>query len=295
MPVLIRLLVAAALVSALGTRAAAAQSPEEKLNEAKSLFRAGQYAEVIPILSGLLYPTSQLTAADDLVDAHLLLGIAHFQQGDRTFAEREIGEALALDRNLSITTESYSREAVEFFERKKEELEREEREARDRLARARQKRRLAEVLKNAYVLEKRRYYVNFIPFGAGQFQNGHRGKAIFFAVSESVLGAASIGLYAYQVIKYPDRRVPNEEVSTVKNLQVLQIATGGLCLGLIGWGIVDSLIHYDPVIQRELDPATREYIEQEMREDEEEPERSSLRLVPTITPDGAGAALSWEF
>src|SRR5690606_19205995 len=145
-PVLIRLLVAAALVSALGTRAAAAQSPEEKLNEAKSLFRAGQYAEVIPILSGLLYPTSQLTAADDLVDAHLLLGIAHFQQGDRTFAEREIGEALALDRNLSITTESYSREAVEFFERKKEELEREEHEERDRLARARKKRRLAEVL-----------------------------------------------------------------------------------------------------------------------------------------------------
>ena len=56
-----------------------------------------------------------------------------------------------------------------------------------------------------------RHYVNFIPFGAGQLQNGGRGKGFGFAIAEGVTGAASAGIWLYLVDRYPDGRVPPED------------------------------------------------------------------------------------
>ena len=77
------------------------------------------------------------------------------------------------------------------------------------------------------MLEKQRYWVNFVPFGAGQFQNGQKRKGFTFFAAETLTGGLSVGLWSYQVIKYGFRgKVPRDEVSTVNTLQVVQIGSG---------------------------------------------------------------------
>jgi tetratricopeptide (TPR) repeat protein len=276
-------------------------SPSAELDQAKNFFRAGNFAAAAAMFSGLLYPDSKLSDRRELAEAHLLLGVSYFEMRQYQNAEREFEEALVLDRGLSLTTAVASDRAVEMFENKKEELERKARADEQ----ARTEARLQAAMEDAFVVENRRYILNFVPFGAGQYQNKQLGKAIFFSVSEVTLGGMSLGLYLYQLFNYSSGQVPADEVDTVRNLQVLQISSGVLCLGIAAWGIIDSLAHYDPVIRRPLTPSERKEIEEELRKTPgpdgtparpaPSPPRSSLHLVPTLTPGGAGVALSWEF
>ena len=289
--------------------APAQASPSKEFDDARAVFRTGRYRDAIPKLTGLLYPQSRLSESAELAEAHLLLGVAYYETGDRQAADRELDVALALDPTLEISTATFSKGAVEFFEQRRRELDRKEREESERLARTRRQQLKRRIVQSAFVLEKRNYLINFVPFGAGQFQNGERGKAIFFAVTEGSLGTISLGLFAYQLLRYPDGRVPTEEVESTRNLQIAQITTGAMFFGFMAWGIVDSLLNYEHTVRRELDPASLDLIDEFLDEEEikrgspRPPSRaaprrrpeSSLRLLPTLTPEGAGVALSWEF
>jgi tetratricopeptide (TPR) repeat protein len=287
----VRLLTGALLVLVMLAglaRTAAAITPSERLNEARTMFRAGQYRDAIPLLAGLLYPAVKLSEATDLAEAHLLLGLSYFEVGQQEDAERELEEALALEPDLRIDKASgiYSREAVEFFDRKRKELERRAIEE----AAARERARLRMALKNTPAVEKNQYWLNFVPFGVGQLQNGQRKKAVFFFASQAGLAAASFGLWFYQRSEYPTGQVPVDEVGTVRRLQVLQIGAAAGFYLLWGAGVVDAIANYEPAVRRQL---TDEEIEQLMQD--EPPPASSFRIVPTIFEGGAGAALSWEF
>jgi tetratricopeptide (TPR) repeat protein len=285
---------------------AAGASPSAELDQAKGLFRAGNYAGAAAQFGGLLYPESKLADRRELAETHLLLGVSYFELGQKDSAEREFEEALALDRTLSLTTAVASKSAVEMFEDKKGEIERKARADEEARAEA----SLQRAMQSAFVVENRRYILNFVPFGAGQYQNKELGKAIFFSVSEASLGGVSLGLYLYQLFNYSNGEVPPDEVDTVRTLQVLQISSGVLCLGIAAWGIIDSLAHYDPVVRRPLSPAERRRIEEELRKTPGQggtpagqrpalpaapPASSSLHLIPILSPGGAGVALSWEF
>jgi tetratricopeptide (TPR) repeat protein len=291
--------IAAALLFLLPLAASA--SPSKEFDDARAVFRTGRYRDAIPKLTGLLYPQSRLSESSELAEAHLLLGVAYFETGNRDAADREIEAALALDPTLEINTATFSRGAVTFFEKKRGELERKEREEAARLERSRRQQLKKRFMERAIVLEKRNYLINFVPFGAGQFQNGERGKAIFFAVTEGSLGAVSLGLFAYQVLRYPDGHVPTGEVDSTRNLQIAQITSGALFFGFMAWGVIDSLSHFEHTVRRELDPATLDVIDEFL--DEEERTRSkrppkpqsSLRLFPTLAPDQAGVAVTLEF
>jgi hypothetical protein len=287
-----RALTSLALALALCHGRAAQATPGQELEQARQEFRSARYADSIIVLSGLLYPQSRLADPAQLAEAHLLLGVAYFETGRLEPASRELESALFLDSTLTMDPNLFSPEAVKFFDKEKEELARKARDDAERARLAHEAQRLRQALANMVVLEKRRYFVNFIPFGAGQFQNGERGKGVFFFVSQAALGGASVSLYAYQVVKYGFRgRVPQDEVSGVRTIQTIQIATGAACLGLMAWGIIDSLSHYQHVVERELDPATKE----EILKAGERPGAARLELVPTLGPGYAGAALSWEF
>ncbi len=288
----------------------AAASPSKEFDDARAVFRSGRYKDAIPKLTGLLYPQSRLSESGELAEAHLLLGVAYFETGDRLAADREIEAALALDPTLEISTATFSRGAVRFFEERRGELDRKGREESARLERSRRQQLKKRIVESAFVLEKRNYLINFVPFGAGQFQNGERNKAIFFAVTEGALGTVSLSLFAYQLLRYSDGRVPVDEVDATRNLQIAQITSGALFFGFMAWGIIDSLAHYEHTVRRELDPATLDLIDEYLDETlpgtrgrpdrpaRPEPRRSpssSLRVFPTLAPDGAGLGMSWEF
>lgn len=265
-------------------------APAEQLSEAREAVRLGRYDEAIPVLTTLLYPHAQISARADLVEAHVLLGVSHFEKGNRADARRELDEALLLDDSIVLDPLLFSGEAIAFFEERKQIfLERARREE-EAHALAEERARLRQILENMIVIERKPYYVNFVPFGAGQFQNGHDSKGIFFFVSQTVLGGTSAGLWVWQVGKYGyNGTVPAEEVGAVRVAQQVQIAAGVACLGLMVAGIIDSLIHYESTTRR---PADESLIPADLKPRERGNE-SSWKLGPA--PIGVGAVINWEF
>lgn len=267
-------------------------SPNEDLQVAIETFSTGDFTTAIGQFGALLYPSSRLAKASSIAEAHLLLGVSYFEVGNHDNAGREFEEALFLDDSLSLKESLFSPEAIRFFDKRKAELVERATDAAEKETMARKEQALSRALQNLVVLEKRRYYVNYIPFGAGQFQNGQRGKGLAFFLGETLSGGASIGLWSYQIIKYSYRgRVPRDEVDTVRKLQVLQVGSGILFFAFYALGVVDSLSNYEHVIKREADPALLKDLEEVFKNDN----KSGVRLVPDIGSESLGAALYWEF
>jgi tetratricopeptide (TPR) repeat protein len=294
--VLIRLAVILFVLAAVPTAASAA--PSADLVRAREAFQRGDYPVAIPLLNYLLYPTPRLSDRSELAEAHLLLGVAYFETGNHGEARAEFDKALRQDEGLQLDPLFVSKEAVDFFERSKDAFKKKAKEDAD-------KRRLAEelaayrkALANLIVIEKRPYYVNFIPFGAGQFQNGDNGKGIFFSVAQGLTGGTSAIIFGYHAIKYGfGGQVPREEASGVRRQQQIQIGAGIACLGLMAWGIVDSLMNYEPAIQRTADESL---LPDDFKPDLPRRRRgkrgpSSFRITPAPQPGGGGVVMSWEF
>lgn len=264
--------------------------PSEELAEARTAFRRGDYEQAIPQLSGLLYPHSRLSRQADLTEAHLLLGVAYYETGRAASAEREFQEALFVDPEVSLDG-IFSDEVVRFFRRtKKAAMRRRDEEQRlRRLAEERDRYRRA--LENMYVVEKRNYFVNFVPFGAGQFQNGQTEKGIAFAVSQGLLGGTSMAMYALQQLQY-NPYTPGD-IDTINRLRLVQLSTGGLALTIMGWGIIDALANYEPTVERRADESLMPDDGPGIRPDDAS--SSSFRLGPSFTPGGAGLSATWEF
>ena len=154
---------------------------------------------------------------------------------------------LQLHPDKTLSELSYSTGAIHLFDDTKAEVEtRAKRDAElKRIAEAREK--LEAYRKSLVVYETRPYYVNFVPFGAGQFQNGDRGSGVFFAVSEGLTGgvlgghlrSTSSTTYGF-VATGPDRRGHRASASSSRSRSGRGIAF----LGLYAWGVVDSLFHY---------------------------------------------------
>ena len=282
----------------LTTRPVCAASSGD-LVRAREAFQRGDYATAIPLLSVLLYPTPKLSSRSELSEAHLMLGVSQFETDNADEARAEFDRALRQDAGLQLDPMFVSRKAVDFFEKEKADFKR-------RAAAEDEKRRLAEerdayrrALESLIVVEKRPYYVNFIPFGAGQFQNGDNGKGIFFSAAESVTGGVSMLIFGYHAVKYGfGGKVPRDEAGTVRRTQQIQIGAGIACLGLMAWGIVDSLMHYQGDTQRKADESDlpEDFRLRPRPNDNRRPRtHHSLRLVPTIAPGAVGLGLSWGF
>ena len=85
---------AAVVIAALAVVSApASAAPAGDLDGARDAFRRGDFKDAVPVLSHLLYPTPRLARNEDLVEAHVLLGVCAFETGDRATAIREFEEA----------------------------------------------------------------------------------------------------------------------------------------------------------------------------------------------------------
>src|SRR5262249_17228198 len=122
------------------------------------------------------------------------------------------------------------------------------------------------------------FTVNFIPFGAGQFQNGQRKKGYAFLISESALAARSVGAFAtnFAVYGFPPKFPCLQQTSTgpcvpdltnqhrSEMLTRVQVVSGGLFFAVAAWGIADAILNFKPEVPDPTDyplsqptPATR--------------------------------------
>ena len=291
-------LIAVALVAAVADVADVAASPGQDLNEARTFFRAKDCAKAAGLLSLLLNPSEQLAQRSDLVEARSMLGACYFELGRREDAREEFERVLQLQPDKTLSELSYSAGAIRLFDDTKAEIEaRAKRDAElKRIAEAREK--LEAYRKSLVVYENRPYWVNFVPFGAGQFQEQRRGRGVLFAVGEGLTGGASAGIFLYLATKYGlVAKVPISEGPRIRQLQQIEIGTGVAFLGLYAWGVVDSLLHHTPRQQIQGDDSLvpRDLLDVDKPKPSPKTSlRDRIHFGPMITPSGVGIGIGWE-
>jgi tetratricopeptide (TPR) repeat protein len=296
---------AAVLAAAVAAPAPVAASPTAtpglQLDRGRESFKRGDWQSAIEVINLLLYPELQLARREQVIEAHILLGAAYYQTGDRERAREEFVRALQIEPEQSIGTRLYSEGAIRLFDETKTDLK-------IRMEREEEKRRIAQRLaeieaykKSLIVYETHPYYVNYVPFGAGQFQNRQTGKGLLFAAGQALTGGVSAGIFLYLASKYglSSSDVPRDEGPTVRRLQEIEIGAGIAFLGLYGWSVVDALLHYKP---RQRVEGEDSLLPPELRDTRPAPKKSKqtslrdrLRVHPVLAPGGgAGLGLSLE-
>jgi hypothetical protein len=252
-------------------------TPAVDFERGKNAFARGEYGRAVELLRPLVYPDVRLESEGEVVQAHRMLGVASLFENDPEAARREFRKLLELRPDYRFDPLLDPPRVVDFFNLVVKEEEAElaaieaKRRQREEELLARQ-RREAERLRaqQAVVLryDHHSYAVNFIPFGAGQFQNGQRRKGWFFLGAELGLAGVSIAAFATNFALYgiaPHRRCltmqpldanglpqkcppaetdrSDEAVST--NLERTSIISGGLFYAVAIWGVVDALRHYE--------------------------------------------------
>jgi tetratricopeptide (TPR) repeat protein len=271
-------------------------NPNSDLDRAREAFRAKNWQSAAEITNNLLYPTVTLGDRTEAVEGHLLLGAAKYEIGDRDRARTEFTEALKLNAEASMST-NFSEGAVRLFEDTKAEFAAQrarEAEAK-RLAEAREK--LEAYRKSLVVIEKRSYGVNFVPFGAGQFQNKQNVKGYIFAGTEFATAATSAGIFLYLAGTYGlSAKVPLGDVSRIQRLQQVEIGTSIAFFAIYAYGVFDSLRHYTPSVKVQGDDSLLPPELRDIGSDKPKPTppKTSLHIVPMLVPDGAGVGLTLE-
>jgi hypothetical protein len=267
-----------ALALLLATPPALAVPQEKALRAATRAYDSGDYATVIKLLRPLLHPTIRLSNQSQVISAFGLLGIAYIFEKNRAEAEKQFMAILALQPDFRFDPQVDPAVAVELLEelkrrnadklraireRERLETERRRRSEEERRRREEEARRLAQRPSVLFerTVQKNPYWVNFVPLGAGQFQNGHRKKGYALMITQLGLGATSLatGISAWTLYSNSTRtanglRVSQDEYNRLRGLSIAQVVTGALCLGTIAYGIIDALVYYKPqsVIERQL-------------------------------------------
>ncbi|MFP2932413.1 hypothetical protein ACLESO_46145 [Pyxidicoccus sp. 3LG] len=284
-------------VALVGPRVARAQaqdaSGDPEVAALRASFEYGKYAEVLD-RAGARIDRGGLSE-DELVELHKLAGLAAFNLGRTEDATRHLRALLRLDPDYGLDPFVVPPPAVAFMEALKEEMgseleflrqerrlrqEREKAEAerreRERLENEVQRRRAEELASQLTVrtVEKRNFLVNFVPFGAGQFQQGRNSLGIVFAATEGALAVTSIiSFFAYDSL-FEERDIPLDNVldpdgkATIKvryiptsrgrqadTWQLLKLSSAAGFYTIYALGVVDALYHHeDQVIRTTVEP-----------------------------------------
>jgi len=240
-------------------------------------YEYGRYAEVLARANARIDGPGLDAAA--LVELHKLAGLSAFNLHRMDEAERHVAALLRLDPDFSLDPFVYPPVAVGYVEKQRRtmaaELEflREQRRQREAAAKAAaeeraalaretevQRRKLEEMSRQITVrtVEKHNVLVNFVPFGAGQFQEGRVGVGIGFAVGEGVLAITSIvayfvygGFITTRTVQFPGSSVsivqtgiPAASADEAQTWRVVKVTSGIGFYAVYVAGVLDALLHY---------------------------------------------------
>jgi hypothetical protein len=286
-----------------------ASNPADELERGAVAFARGEYARTIEIIKPLLYPEPRLQQEGRIAQAHRMLGVAHLFERQNSEAAEEFRKLLQLRPDYRMDPLLDPSMVVDFFnnilkqqEAALAELARKRKEADDEEAR----RRRAPVVVERRVA-RNSFAVSFLPFGAGQFQNGQRAKGWMFLTAESVFGAVSVAALTTNFALYgvrprlgctaapagtttdPDNGclpglVPNSDRDRSQLILKVQLVSGVLFFATAIWGVVDAVVNFRPEIELPLTPPPAP------------PAPSGVRLgLVTFGEGGLGGGLTFRF
>jgi hypothetical protein len=282
-----------------------AAPPSAEFTRGKAAYERAEYSRAIEVLRPLLYPELRLETEGQVVEAHRMLGVSHLFEKQNELAAQEFRKLLQMRPDYRFDALLDPPQVVDFFNgvlREYEgELARIEQRRKQAEVEERQKREAYERSKNGPTVVERHmirnsFTVNFIPFGAGQFQNGQRKKGYGFLISETTLAAVSVGAFATNFALYGFRPkspcqsqtgpcvADNTDKNRSELLTRVQVVSGGLFFAVAAWGIADAILNFKPEV-----PAPSDYRLSA-------PTRATrVSLAPVVDGDTLGAGLSFRF
>ena len=250
------------------------------LKRAKDRYDFGAYAEAAAALRQLLAGTPELTDAE-AVDAYRMLGIAEYQLGDKLAARAAFVNLLSFEPDYALDAFLVPPAIVEFFDGVKKEHEPALAPLRERRRALREQQRLADEAKRRLLaeeatrtgapgkvvrIEERVYLLNWMPLGAGQFQNGDRAKGTAIAAGQIVLGLVNISaiLFHNQIAQDRTRTCVSGQAgcsnppyydsdrTLLSQVDAVKYASAALFWALYGYGVWDAHKNFVPRIETEI-------------------------------------------
>jgi hypothetical protein len=261
--------------------AAAPQSPD--LKRARDRFEFGAFADAAGTIRTWLGEHPDATG-DDAIEAYRMLGIAELKLGDPAQARAAFVSLLSLDPDYALDPFLVEPKVVEFFDAVKLEHEPALAPLRERRRALEEQRRLADEAKKRLLQEEqartgpptkvirvqeRLRLFNWMPFGAGQFQNGQVAKGTAIAAAEIVFGATNLTaiLLHNQIAQDPARRCSPSQTAgcshppytdadrqLLTRIDTVKYVSAGLFWAVYAYGVIDAHIHFLPRVETEISP-----------------------------------------
>lgn len=248
----------AAVGAVVAIASVAHAAPEDDLRDAENWYAYGDYPRVIERLEPLVEPRILLANPDDLARAYELLGLSTFFL-DRTDAARGwFARLIRFRPDAQLNPVLVPPPAVNLFDDVKESLADEIARMQDALRRQREeeaeRRRLAGLTRVRVDTRVNSRLVASVPFGVGQFQNGHDGLGYALLATQIATGATSVGCYlAIEDMRQSNGRFDPADVDNAHTLQQVQLWTGGVAVALMVAGIAHAWFTFvDEVPLREV-------------------------------------------
>jgi len=278
------------------TATARAESVAERFASGKLEFEHKNFGNALQLLRPLLEPVVQLAKEEDIVLARELLGLVYFYTGNEEGARDQFRRLLYLRPRHRLDPFLIPPQAVRFFDQiwsdpqMKEQLEKieKEQEERDRLDAEKNKPQVKTLVRREYLkqVDTEHYrLVAFLPFGLGQFQNGHTLKGVLLATGGGLALATNVVCYGLQLALANDQgQYSKAEIPTIRALRVTQYVSLGVLAGLWAYGAIDANLYFTPVTQGPVVPVRQET-----------EELTSPVVGPAAFEGGAGLVVTGRF
>ena len=220
-----------------------------------------------------------------ILESRKYLAASYLFLGRRELAETQFEKLVQEDPNYELDPVAFPKDVLEAFARVRQHLKLREEKQKARYAEAERERLKSENARRA--LERERFrrlirlattetleernsrWLAMLPFGVGQFRNGHRRLGITLAIGESLLAALSLTsflLHASLVNEQPDS--VDEAQRVERGYRVTNWVTTGLFFATAAGGIIDAQVRFKPVLRferrRNLEPGLLPKMELQM-------------------------------
>jgi hypothetical protein len=232
---------------------------------ARGLYERGDYRGAAAELDNLVgTEPPRLKSAVLIAESRKYLAASRLFLGDGAGARSAFDRLLADEPDYALDPLAFPRDVVVLFEeQKRARSEQRAREAAEARAREDEVRRMAEesARRDRAMMEQLRAlaaessereapsrFIATIPFGVGQFQNGHRGFGTALAVAEGITAVASVVAYISHenlASKRPDTEseaAPLRELERV--MRLTNITTFSVFAGLAAVGVIDAHVRF---------------------------------------------------
>jgi len=261
---------------------------QSDIARAESAYVRRQYLEVLRHLRPLLAPQNCLPLEQE-IEALLLVGVAQHELGDLHAAQATLLDMLRLDPDfVAGAVIDIPTSLITFIDDIQMQHAEELRQI--RIAKGRIQGVVVETLYVVVEETENQFWINFVPFGAGQFQNEDWAWGItFLSLQLAAIGVSALGASMVEVVRGDTFTFTPAERRAAVAWQQVQIGGAIAFAALYLGGSLHGVYHYEPRRRNVLPPQS------ESPEGIAQATTTSWQLSPLGVDRGAGVAWTLSF